>query len=274
MAFLFSEAGRRCLAELVRPRMLCLFDFDGTLVPIASQPDHVHLRHGTLERLMALQRLAPVGIVTGRSVADARARMEFVPDFFIGNHGLEGVPGWESHALDYEAQARGWKSELERRLAENHVDSGIWLEDKRYTLSLHYRAARHRSHAEKQVQELVRGLLPEPRLIGGKCVLNVVPEGAPNKGSAVEELMRGTGTESAIYVGDDHTDEDVFSLRDERLLTVRIGHAAHTGARFYLNERSEMAALLDELIVRLRRATSETARGLSGLARETTRNPA
>jgi trehalose 6-phosphate phosphatase len=274
MAFLFSEAGRRCLAELVRPRMLCLFDFDGTLVPIASQPDHVHLRHGTLERLMALQRLAPVGIVTGRSVADARARMEFVPDYLIGNHGLEGVPGWESHALEYEDQARGWKSELEQRLAKNHVDTGIWLEDKRYTLSLHYRAAQHRSHAEKQVHELVHGLRPEPRLIGGKCVLNVVPQGAPNKGSAVEELMRGTGTQSAIYVGDDHTDEDVFSLRDERLLTVRIGHAAHTAARFFLNERSEMAALLDELIVRLRRVASEAAAGSSGPARETSRNPA
>jgi trehalose 6-phosphate phosphatase len=74
MAYLFSDSGRARLAEVITTEVMCIFDFDGTLVPIMSQPDKVHLQPPMLQRLSALQQLAPVAIVTGRAVADARQR--------------------------------------------------------------------------------------------------------------------------------------------------------------------------------------------------------
>jgi len=258
MAYLFTESGRARLAEVVKPGVLCAFDFDGTLAPIAPQPDQVHIRHGVLQRLNTLRRHAPVAVITGRSVEDARARMRFEPDYLIGNHGLEGVPGWNGHAAEYEKFCRQWRAELSERMGRGGLEPAIWLEDKRYSLSLHYRAAEHRSLAEKQLADLVATLRPKPRIIGGKCVLNLVPVDAPDKGQALAQLLRDSQCESAIYVGDDATDEDVFRLRDRSILTVRIGHAAHTAAAFFLDNRSEVAILLDELIVRLRGVHHQT----------------
>src|SRR2546423_9965738 len=257
MAYLVSESGRARLSEVVTAGVMCIFDFDGTLVPIVSQPDKAHLQLPTLQRLTALRELAPVAVVTGRAVADARARLGFDPDYLVGNHGLEGVPGWNGHTEQYEELCRTWRAQLASRLRQAHVDPGVWVEDKRYSLSVHYRAAQHRVHAERQIEDLLAELRPLPRLFGGKCVYNVVPHDAPDKGSAVLQLLRVSGCESAIYVGDDQTDEDVFRLSAPNVLSVRIGHTSHTSAAFFLDNRSEVGVLLDELIARLRRLEAE-----------------
>jgi trehalose 6-phosphate phosphatase len=151
-----------------------------------------------------------------------------------------------------------WRQQLAMRFREERVDAGVWVEDKRVSLSIHYRAAQHRSHAERQIEDLVAELRPMPRFFGGKCVLNLVPHGAPDKGSAVLQLLRVSGCESAIYLGDDQTDEDVFRLSAPNVLSVRIGHTSHTGAAFFLDNRSEVGPLLDELIMRLQRLQSDT----------------
>ncbi len=93
--------------------------------------------------------------------------------------------------------------------------------------------------------------------MAGKCVFNLLPQGAADKGSALEQLMRETGAPSAIYVGDDITDEDVFRLQRRDILSVRIEKGASSKADFFLNDRIEIAQLLDELIARSRNLQAE-----------------
>lgn len=95
MLSLFSVAGQRRIDEIVKPGLLCVFDFDGTLSPIVAQPDQARLPLGVRRRLLELSKLASVAIITGRSLADIRPRLEFEPDYTVGNHGIEGIPGWE-----------------------------------------------------------------------------------------------------------------------------------------------------------------------------------
>jgi trehalose 6-phosphate phosphatase len=65
-------------------------------------------------------------------------------------------------------------------------------------------------------------------------------------------LIRATGATSALYVGDDVTDEDVFRLRRNDLLSVRVEPEPGSAAPYFIEHRQEMPALLQALIARLR----------------------
>lgn len=252
MMALHSEEGRRRLDEYVRPGLLCAFDFDGTLAPIVPHPDQARLPAGIRQRLAALAEFAPIAIITGRSVDDIRDRLGFEPDFIIGNHGLEGVPGWETNAARHRALCAQWRAQLEPALRAMG-DPGIVMEDKRYSLSLHYRHARE-PQAARRLDELFEQLVPAPRVVAGKHVFNLVPPDAAHKGDALRQLMNMTGAPRALYAGDDVTDEDVFRLPRHTILAIRIEYAARSAAEFFLPQLEDVAPLLDDLVLRLRRA--------------------
>lgn len=252
MSFPLFEYGARRLDEIVRPGMLCAFDFDGTLAPIVKEPERASIPTPVSRRLITLSEYARVAIITGRSVEDIGLRLDFMPDFVVGNHGIEGIPGWEGRAEGYRQLCREWEQRLAAGLVNRGIaDSGVWIENKVYSLSVHYRMARDRAQVEGQLSELFAKLLPDAHIIGGKCVFNLMPPGASDKGVALARLIEVSGVPSALYVGDDVTDEDAFRLRRDDLLTVRIERAADSAADFYLHHRLEMVQLLDALIVRL-----------------------
>lgn len=253
MTPLFSEAGKAELDEIVKPGVICVFDFDGTLSPIVTRPDRARLPLAVKKRLLELSRLAPVGIITGRSLADIRPRLGFEPDYVVGNHGLEGVPGWESKSEAYADLCRGWKETLDAALQDRSTyDQGIRVEDKGYSLSMHYRLTRDHAAVRARLMQLFETLSPPARIVAGKCVFSLVPEDAVDKGMALEQLMHESDAKSAIYVGDDVTDEDVFALKRQDVVSVRIGLSNESSAKFFLSHRVQIVQLLDDLIRRLR----------------------
>jgi trehalose 6-phosphate phosphatase len=251
MDALFSERGERRFAAVARPGLLCAFDFDGTLAPIVPLPDQAHLPEEIRERLGVLTRLAPVAVITGRSVADIRTRLRFEADFVVGNHGLEGVPGWEAQAAQHRALCAGWIAQLSSMLRAQLPDEGIQLEDKQYSLSVHFRLVRDPLAAARLLEEMFTGLRPQPRVVSGKFVFNLLAQDACNKGSALQELITLCDAQQTIYVGDDVTDEDVFRLRRPDVLSVRIEHHPGSTADFFLAWPSDILPLLDELVARL-----------------------
>lgn len=253
---LFSAAGLSRLAEVARPGMICVFDFDGTLVPITDEPMRAQLSHAVLARLMKLSSRAPVAILTGRSIADIAPRLGFAPHYLIGNHGLEGLPGWDADLERHEKCSRIWRQTLEAHLRDRaNFDPAIWIEDKCYSLSVHYRAARDPGQSANRLSTLFAQLEPAPRVVAGKCVFNLLPQGAADKGVALLRLLQESGAASAIYVGDDVTDEDVFRLDRHDLLSVRIEYLAGSAAEFYIPAYQDIVRLLDALIDRLAGAT-------------------
>jgi trehalose 6-phosphate phosphatase len=255
MTPLFSATGQRRLDAIVQPGLLCVFDFDGTLSPIVPDPDAARLPADMLQRLNILSDYAPVGILTGRSIADARSRIDFKADFIVGNHGIEGMPGWERRAERYIDVCRGWRSAIDTALSDDTwSDSGLMIEDKRYSLSVHYRKARDPAHAAARLSALFATLSPLPRVIAGKCVFNLLPDDAADKGSALAQLIDISVAKTALYVGDDVTDEHAFRLRRPDLLTIRIESLAESAADFYLERREDMVQFLDELSRRLKSA--------------------
>lgn len=249
--FFFDHAAQR-LDDIVGPGMLCAFDFDGTLAPIVKDPERACIPAAVSRRMVVLAEHARVAVISGRSREDVCARLDFLPDFVVGNHGIEGVPGWESRADQYQALCLEWKRRLVPALADRSIfDPGIWIEDKACSLSVHYRLARNRAQAESRLLDLFSTLAPAAQVMAGKCVFNLLPTGAPDKGMALARLCELSAARAAIYVGDDVTDEDVFKMRRKDWITVRIERGGNSMAEFYLHHRLDMVQLLDVLITQL-----------------------
>lgn len=248
MNYLFSDVGRAELRGAIDGETLFAFDLDGTLAPIVSDPAAIMIPSGIKNGLLRLVRMAPVAVITGRARADALAHLGFPPRFLVGNHGAEGLPGAGATEREFVRLCRGWKAQLQALLPD--LDrSGIFMEDKGATLSLHYRNAPDRELAQRKIVEAVSRLDPEPRRISGKFVENVVPGGALHKGEALLRIMEHLGCRRALFVGDDVTDEDVFRLRDDRIIGIRVGMSETSAARHFIHEQSEISLLLDEIMV-------------------------
>jgi trehalose 6-phosphate phosphatase len=246
MIHALGPEGRRRLAALVARAPLFTFDIDGTLAPIVAQPDDARIPAALQDSLRRLSGCAPVALLTGRGRDDARRMLTFEPAYVLGNHGIEGLPGEEA-ALDGLAQATAsWRTALAADSAL--TDAGVLLEDKRLSLSLHYRHAPDHAAAQRAIAQCTARLSPAPKVILGKCVVNLLPPGAPTKGDALRALLATLPSVCALYAGDDDTDEHVFDLPRDLVLGVRVGRAAESRAELYVDEPAEMLPLVESLI--------------------------
>lgn len=254
MINLFSNDGLRFLESVCFTRTLFAFDFDGTLSRIVKNPEDAKINNSTLKLIHELGKLAPLAIISGRSLVDLSLKFEPPPGFLVGNHGLEGVHAGGQKLESFQEACEKWKGHLGQALkVKGELFDGIEIEDKIYSIAVHYRKSRSKKLAKTMILESLSGLTPSARIILGKCVVNIVPTGAPHKGIALLELMLKSDTKSAFYIGDDDTDEDVFTLSDPRLFTVRVGKKKTSRAKFFLQRQDEMNVLLEKILLFLKR---------------------
>ena len=125
---------------------------------------------------------------------------------------------------------------------------GVAIEDKRFSVAIHYRHEPRKQAARAAIAAAVREL-GAARLVGGKQVVNILPGEAPHKGLALERELLKTGCNKAIYIGDDDTDEDVFALRDcRRLLSIRVGLNRSSLAKYYIRSQREIDRVIRKLV--------------------------
>jgi len=245
MKHLLAAEGERALQAVMRLRPLLAFDFDGTLAPIVARPDEAKVPEPVSRGLAELARELPVAIITGRSVADVRPRLGFEPQYVIGNHGAEDpiVPrAVDSQPLDA----------LRQRIAAHAAGlaaAGVTVEDKRLSLALHYRLASDPGAALVCIEALLQGIEPSLKRFGGKCVVNVVAAGLPDKGDALAALVRRSNVAAAVFVGDDVNDEAVFMRAAPPSLTIRIGDDDPLSkAMYFLDSDAQLALVLQRML--------------------------
>lgn len=215
-------------------------DFDGTLAPIVQDPDEAYLRPQTQALLKRLCSLYPCMVISGRARQDVASHLRGTGiRCVVGNHG-----GELGNTRQLRKLVAGWKAELGPAVAGL---AGVWMEDKKISLAIHYRQSPEKTKARRKILGRA-GELREARLIPAKQALNVVARTAPHKGMALEARKAKLQCDTALYVGDDVTDEDVFSLpRQEGLIGIRVGVRRSSKARFWLRQQSEIDALLQLL---------------------------
>lgn len=246
MIDLLSAAGDAAVRAALDARALFGFDFDGTLAPIQARPETVAMDARTRAAFAALTGRVDVAVITGRSIADVRPRLSGAPRWVVGNHGAEGMPGQDAHALAAAAATcAGWRAQLALALAG--APAGVFVEDKAYTLSLHYRQAADHEVARALLAACIGGLRPAPQVIGGKCVFNLMPAGAHDKFAALQALAASAGRDAVFFIGDDVTDEAVFERAPADWVTVKVGMEA-TAARFRLPSQVAVTDWLERLV--------------------------
>jgi trehalose-phosphatase len=242
MKSLLAPQNRPVLRRLARGRVLLAFDFDGTLAPIVADPARANLRPRTRRLLADVARKYPCVVISGRNRADVGRRLAGIPlRRVLGNHGIEPSP-----ALPAARRAvQRWLACLKPRLAGV---AGIVFDDKGATLAIHYRKSHNRPAALMAILAATADL-SEARVLKGLLVVDLLPKSAPNKATALQLEMRRLHCRSALYMGDDQTDEDVFALsRHLPLVGVRVGRKARSLAEYYLGNQSDVDALLAELL--------------------------
>lgn len=241
MKDILAPAQSSVLRQLAWSNLLLALDYDGTLAPIVEEPDRALLRPRTRDLLEQAARAYPCVVISGRAQEDVLKRVRGAGVFeVIGNHGLEPWRRTEPFA----AQVQRWLP-----LLRAHLDGvgGVVIENKGFSLAVHYRQAESRPRARAAILGAAAEL-EAVRVIGGKCVVNLIPRGAPHKGTALEMARDHLRCDVALYVGDDETDEDVFAIdAPGRLLGVRVGQDVTSSAGFFIQNQGA----IDELLARL-----------------------
>src|SRR5271170_3590018 len=147
--YALSAEGVARIGAFLTPRTLLAFDIDGTLAPIVERPWNARVPDAVQQGLGALAQRAAVAIITGRAIADARPMLAFTPRYLVGNHGAEGVPGFERASAHCARVCREWLDALTDAPEPWRDIPGVVLEDKTFSLTFHFRhatnhdAARH-----------------------------------------------------------------------------------------------------------------------------------
>jgi len=193
-----------------------LLDIDGTLLDLMPTPREVWVPPGLSKTLNGLleKTSGALALVSGRSLNDID--LIFAPDQFpsVGGHGAEMRLSADNEAVA--THAPPLDKELKRRLATiAKLSPGILLEDKGYSLALHYRLAPHAEKAIYEAVSLIRADLPNApiEVLPGKCVCEIKHSGF-TKASGVRELMTHEPFKGRkpLFIGDDVTDETVFAI--------------------------------------------------------------
>src|SRR6476646_11275000 len=229
-----------------------LLDIDGTLLDLMPTPREVWVPPGlvkTLNRLMVRTNGA-LALVSGRSLNDID--LIFAPEQFpaVGGHGAEMRIDPDSESVA--THAPPMDKELKRRLAAiARLSPGILLEDKGYSLALHYRLAPHAEKAIFEAVSLIRADLPNApiEVLPGKFVCEIKHSGF-TKATGVRELMKHEPFRGRrpIFIGDDVTDETVFAIMpDMNGLAFSVGRRA-MGVNGHFDAPSDVRAFLARLL--------------------------
>jgi trehalose 6-phosphate phosphatase len=250
MKYLFTQENAGLLAQIAWTRTLLGFDFDGTLAPIVADRNSAAMRSRTATLLRRVCALYPCAIISGRSQPDLARRVgDARPERLVSNLGFEA--GQSAPRVAREVAAA--RNVLEAQLADL---PGIDLEDKGFTLAVHYRRSRRKRDARAAILEAAATLPQSLALKDGKLTVHVVHTRAPTKANAVLRLRDELAADTVLYVGDDASDEEVFELDEPgRLISVRVGRSKESHAPYFVHDQHEVDRLL-RMLIQLRDRTA------------------
>lgn len=243
-------------------------DYDGTLTPIVDRPELAVLSSGMRALLAEVGALCTVAIVSGRAVGELMDLVRVDALYYAGSHGFE-IVGPKGSGIRYECGA-----EFVPALESAHADlsarlravDGVIIENKKYSLSVHYRLVRESSvRAIDQALDEVLGKYPALRRTAGKKVFEVRPRLDWHKGEAVRSILRMLGFDAAaavaLYVGDDTTDEDAFEAIAGTGIGVLVAdEPRRTAATYRLQDPDGVRAFLERLTAFLPRRRMDSRR--------------
>lgn len=246
-------AALRAFAD--HPRVLVALDFDGTLSPLVDRPQDARPLPESAAYVARLGALDQVytAVVSGRNLDSlGLVYPPPVPEIRIGSHGAERhLPGelagaWHDEPLSPEQTTL--LATVTSRLADVAARfENVSLEYKPSATVLHVRQA-SAEVGEAAIAEAKQSLgsLEQLRLLEGKAVLEAsVHQG--DKGQALSWLRDILRVDAVLFVGDDVTDENGFSVLNSHDVGIKVGDGK-TLATHRIGSPHDIPALLKYLI--------------------------
>jgi trehalose 6-phosphate phosphatase len=189
-----------------------LLDVDGTLIDIGPSPYEVHVPK---ELCRSLERLAELtdgalALISGRPIAGLDRLFSPLKFSAVGGHGAE----MRVDGVAVRHHIRPLPKAMRERIAKS-APEGVLIEDKGYSIALHYRGVPVGKDKLERLLADVGAAYPNEKveILPGKEMLELKRSGT-NKGEAVRTLMTLAPFEgrTPVFIGDDVTDESVFSI--------------------------------------------------------------
>jgi trehalose-phosphatase len=244
------------IPDLVRhqPILLCL-DYDGTLSEIADDPAEAYPLREIPQILASLARRRgriAVAVVSGREISELQRLLGSSDGLeFVGVHGLEMMrPGGRREVAPCTRECMPDVAKIRAWIAGNVPKrAGFVIEDKGLAITLHYRkvdaAVARKVH--RAFERFIRLETPTLKAGHGKMVIEAMPKLA-GKGDAVLRLVERIGERFfPVYFGDDLSDEDAFAALKSRGITVMVGEAHPSAARYRVDNPAGVVNALDSI---------------------------
>ena len=197
-------------------------DIDGTISEITKTPEKAVVTSSMRNELLKLQeKFQMVGVISGRSVKNARTMVGMEGLLYIGNHGMEYLNNGE---ICIDSQAQKYLEDIKKvsRILKNSELSqikGLIFEDKGICFSIHYRECESPENVHKNILEVISQFMDssELKVTEGRKIIEIKPPVSQDKGSIIEKIIETYHLNKVIYLGDDITDLDAFNkLRELR----------------------------------------------------------
>ncbi len=247
------------IARLQEREVAIFLDYDGTLTPIVARPELAVLTDNMRSTLRNLAAVCPTAIISGRALSNVKDLVKIDELYYAGNHGFE-IEGPHDEKILYDkgkefvAAVKDACKRIEQQIA--NID-GAFVENKTYSLSVHYRLAAPESIAkiERIVDEQIKNF-PNLQKHEGKKVFELRPNIDWNKGKAVLWMLQVLHLDNPeifpIYIGDDRTDEDAFrSIKNKGLSILVSDIRQDSTADYALRNTKETGRFLLMLTTRL-----------------------
>lgn len=236
-------------------KRLILLDYDGTLVPFSKDPALASPSHELLQLLNNISAVAnnEVYVISGRDGETLEAWLGVLNIGLIAEHGAKNRHLNQPWKTELSANAEEWKEKIEA-IMERYVDKlpNSFVEQKQFSLAWHYRKSdaflADRKAAELR-EELSHYMVHLPlEVINGDKVIEVRNKGL-NKGIAVEKKLATSAYDFILCIGDDKTDEDMFSVlaNHPQAYTIKVGPQA-SFAKFNLRTIDLVLELLTAIV--------------------------
>ena len=249
------------IAEKMKGRDAFLFlDYDGTLVPITDTPQKARMPSELKSLLTELSQIpgCKVAIISGRPLEDIKNIVGIQEIIYVGNHGFE----IEGPKIKYKKQEfTGYREVIDEIKGALHKKlsaiQGVLIEDKGFTLALHYRLADDKNiPAIKNIfNETTIPYVDKKkiRVRTGKMLLEIRPPVDWDKGKVVlwllarQRFILKDKDVFPVYIGDDTTDEDAFKVLKNKGLTIVVDSQKDSSAEYYVKDTAEVGMVLERM---------------------------
>lgn len=225
------------------PAWAWFFDIDGTLIELAQEPSSLRAGRGFPDMLRGLMnRLDAMALVSGRSLGNMEKLVAPLALPMAGCHGTEMRLPDGSLSCPPAPPALARARRILAQLAERHP--GLVLEEKPYSLALHFRHAPELAAACREAAREAAG--SDLEWLAGKMIYEV-KLGGFTKGTAIRRYMTMApfAGRRPLFIGDDITDEDGFeAVAALGGIGILVGEKRPTKAIFRLENVSSVHAWL------------------------------